>query len=254
MPLQRPNPDPRKDVILELGLRGGRGYRGVPVGFDGKAAKLRLQCRHHRPAWQLSKAMSGRPDRHAAKLPGASGATPCSVMPGGSDRYATELRAAAATASAATHQVPGRPDRYAAKLRDTSGGDNVPGGSNRRPAELQGGSASDAAGVSRRNDRHASELCRCAADMSCWPNRHPAKLQGSSAPNAADVSCRYDGYSAELQSPNGTADLSGGNDGHAAELPGDPAADMPCRHDGHAAELPGDPAADMPCRHDRHAA
>ena len=29
------------------------------------------------------------------------------------------------------------------------------------------------------------------------------------------------------------------HDGHAAELPGDPAADMSCRHHGHTAKLPG---------------
>ena len=229
MPLQRPNPDPRKDVILELGLRGGRGYRGVSVGFDGKAAGLCLQRRHDRAAWQLSKAMSGRPDWHAAKLPGASGAIACSVMPGGSDRYATELRAAG------THQVPGWPDRH--------------------PAELQGSSASDAADVSCRydghtaelqsrnngtadlsggNDGHAAELCGYSGDMPGWPDRHPAKLQGRSAHNAADLSDRHDG--------------------HATELQGESAADMPCRYDRYAAELPCEPATDMSCRYHGHAA
>ena len=152
MPLQQSNPDCREDVILELGLWGCGGYRGVPVGFHGKTAGLRLQCRHHRPARQLSKAMSGRPDWHAAKLPGASGATPCSVMPGRSNRHATELRAATATASAATHQVPDRPDRHAAELCDS--GDHVPSGPNRHSAELRAGRD----GLSGGYYRHAAKL------------------------------------------------------------------------------------------------
>jgi hypothetical protein len=166
----------------------------------------------------------------------------------------------------------GRPNWHTAELPNAaeysacSGPDDVPGRSdrdatelcrcaadlscrsNRHAAELQARGPDDVSGW---NDGHATELCRRTADLSCGSNRHAAKLQGGHG--AADVSGWNDGHATELR--RRTADLSCGSNRYAAELQGGHGAtDMSCRHDGDAAKLQGKSAADMSCRYNGDAA
>ena len=144
MPLQRSNPDTCENVILELGVRRGYGYRGMPAGFDGKTAGVCLQRRHDRSAWQLSEAMPRWPDWHAAKLSGATRATARSVMPDRSNRHTAELQARNGAAD-----LSDRNDRHAAKLS----ADGMPSRPDRHAAELQ---ACDGADLSGGNDGYAA--------------------------------------------------------------------------------------------------
>ena len=223
--MQQSRPDPSKDVVLDIHLRGiDRG--SLSAGLDGDASVLHLQDRNYRPAWKLQASRDG-----------------CADNPDRSNGNSANLQLRRASASGQLPVQGSLAGCHEWGLQPTvqhppcSGGD-VPHWHDGYAAGLQAGGTGC---LSDRSGRHTAKLpTGTACNVSCGPGRHTAKLPTGTA---CDVSCGPDRYAAEL--PTGTAcDVSCGPGRYAAKLPGGSAGAMSRGHGGHAAPLHAGAEAD----------